>query len=297
MKPQLAKAGDLPLGEDWVYEVKWDGYRCIATVKNGEVWLESRSGKTDFNKKFAHIVEALRRLPDCILDGELVVRDEKDNTSFERMDEKENATYVVFDCIESKGVNLRKGGVLERKVIADTLVMMAWSRHIDSSQVFSDGEALLKWADEQAIEGIVAKRKNSRYCDGSRNGDWVKVKLRKEQEFAVLGWLPGEGSRSGVAGSLMLGVANGAGFTYCGRVGTGGTVKDWQRHAEHAPTTHHATLDMRKATPAEQREVVLVDPYVVQVRFQKWTEDGCLWHPSVVGVREDKSAYECWRET
>jgi bifunctional non-homologous end joining protein LigD len=175
---------------------------------------------------------------------------------------------------------------------------------VQLSPMFEDGEELLAWAAGRGLEGIVSKRKQSTYREGTRAGEWVKVKIRCEQEFVVLGWKPGEGAMAGAAGSILLGVrhpekvAAEQAWQFVGRCGTGGDYGFWQAftHLPEDVTTEFAT-DTGTATPAELRDVTWVEPVqVVQVRFQRWTSDGRLWHPSVQGIRIDKAPLEVVRE-
>ena len=295
--PMLAKAGELPSGEGWLFEVKWDGYRGIATVKGGEVALQSRSGKSDLTEQFPEIVAELSVLPDCVIDGELAVLDDEGNSSFESMDAKAGASYVVFDVLEVAGHDVRGRPLDERRKLLEELLKASGDR-ICVSPAFDDGEALLAWAAAQKVEGIVAKRRTSTYREGSRTEAWLKIKLRCEQEFAVVGWKPGEGAMAGAAGSLLLAVFDGAEFAYVGRVGTGCSYDLWQSFTELPQRGSPVPIDLGDAPAAELRDVVWVEPeLVVQVRFQRWTVDGRLWHPSVVGVRTDKSPTECRRES
>jgi bifunctional non-homologous end joining protein LigD len=222
--PMLAKAGELPIGPEWLYEVKWDGIRGIATVRDGRVAIQSRSAKSALARDFPQIAVELGRLPDCTLDGELVVLDSDGNSSLASLGgRRREASYVVFDALELRGRDLRGLTLSKRRAkLADFLIGQRLQR-VAISPAFDDGEDLLTWAAEQEVEGIVAKRRSSTYREGSRTDAWTKVKLRGRQEFAVVGWKPGDGARSGQAGSLLLAVHDGQRFVYAGRVGTGMT--------------------------------------------------------------------------
>ncbi len=297
--PMLAKAGELPTGDGWLYEVKWDGYRGIATVIDSAVSLQSRSGKSDLTEQFPQIAVALSALPDCVLDGELVVLDGNGNSSFESMG-KAGTSYIVFDLLELMGQDVRDRTLDERRGLLRPLLDNLGGP-VSVSPSFDDGASLLAWAANQAIEGIVAKRRHSTYKEGSRTGAWLKIKLRCEQEFVVVGWKPGEGARAGRIGSLLLAVNDEDGLLrFVGRVGTGGTDAEWDDLLgilDSSVSDPLERLDTCGASKAELRDVVWVKPdAVVQVRFQRWTEDGRLWHPSVQGVRTDKTASEVVRE-
>ena len=305
--PMLAKAGDLPFGEeallggDWLYEIKWDGLRCTATIRDGQVFMQSRSGKSEYTAKFPHIARELVELEDCILDGELVVLNGNGHSEPEALDDlgKRRAKFMVFDVLEVGSTDIRSWPLEARK---EALVEMFHDRTpttIALSPSFTDGQALLDYCEELGLEGLVAKRKSSIYREGSKNGDWIKVKLRNEQEFVVVGWKPGEGSRDGAAGSLLLAVNDpdrDGTFTYCGRVGTGGDYSLWESFTRIA-SVDHPPIDTTGLTNAFLRDVTwLVPLVVVQVKFQRWTVDGRLFHPSLLRVRTDKSASEVRRD-
>ena len=300
--PMLAKAGDLPTGEGWQFEVKWDGYRGVATVENGCVTIQSRSAKTDYTDQFPSIRDELAGLPNCIIDGELVVLDDDGMSSLEAMGHGE-PSYIVFDVLQVQGTDVRGLPLRDRRTLLETLLSDGTAgEHICTSPAFTDGEQLLAWAADRKLEGLVAKRLSSAYREGSRGGDWLKIKHRCEQEFAIIGWKHGEGAMAGAAGSLLLAVRDGIDWKYVGRVGTGLDYSVWQSFTG-LPALRHQNdttgFDLGVAPRAELRGVTWVEPTkcpVVQVRFQRWTEDGRLWHPSLVAVRDDKDAMECRHE-
>jgi bifunctional non-homologous end joining protein LigD len=298
--PMLAKAGDLPTGPEWLYEIKWDGFRGVATCQRGSVTLQSRSAKSDLTVAFPAIAEDLAEVladVDCILDGELVVLDVHGNSSFQGLtgSGRMGPSYVVFDVLEWDGVDTRDWPLEARRELLHEQIESRPFQTVAISPAFDDGAALLAWAEDQGIEGVVAKKRQSTYREGKRLDVWTKVKLRHVQEFAVVGWLAGEGTRAGAAGSLLLAVYEDGGWQYVGRVGTGQELDFWRT------VTKLAAGD--RVIPADQpiprrmaREARWVTPQlVVQVEFQRWTEDGSLWHPSVVGVRTDKQPHDCTR--
>jgi len=295
--PMLAKAGLLPVGDGWQFEVKWDGYRCVATVAGGVVVLQSRSGKTDYTEQFPRVAAELAELPDCVVDGELVVLDGNGDSSFERMGAKGGASFVLFDLLEVAGEDARQRPLVLRRSLLEVLVasLPSGSETVVVSPAFGDGEALLAWASDRRLEGVVAKRLSSRYQEGARCDDWIKVKLRCEQEFVVAGYTPGEGALAGTVGALVLGYHDDAGvLQYAGRVGTGFTDAERNRIFDTVLPAPRAALE---APRAEARGVVWVRPLLVaQVEFQRWTEDGRLWHPSYKGLRDDKRPADVRRE-
>lgn len=302
--PQLALAGDLPKGEDWLFEVKWDGYRCIATVKDGKVAMQSRSGRSEYVEQFPKVAAALAGLPDCVLDGELIVMGADGVTSFETAHQAASGmeAFIVFDAIEVEGEDVRKEPLWQRREGIKTL-FEGDEGVLRISPAHDDGEWLYAWVAEQGLEGVVAKRKSSRYVEGSRTEAWIKAKVRLEQEFVVLGWKAGEGSKAGAAGSLLLGVRIGDPklppiWKSCGRVGTGRDYTYWKQFTELPPASPGIDYDFGNATDADLKGVNLVEPTtIVQVQFQRWTKDDRLWHPSLQRIRQDKDPLRVVRET
>jgi len=297
VSPQLALAAELPVGDDWQFELKYDGYRCVATVKGGKVAMQSRSGRSEYVGQFPTIAAALAEFPDCILDGELIVTDATGASNFETVHTGVTGIeqYVVFDLLELEGEDMRHHALWDRRGHLEGLVDDQPPVRI--SQAVEDGKWLLRWVSERGLEGVVAKRKSSRYVEGSRTEAWIKVKVRLEQEFVVLGWKPGEGSRSGVAGSLLLGVRDADGWKSCGRVGTGRDFAFWEQFTQLPEVDECVECDLGNATRADLAGIVWVEPAcVVQVQFQRWTKDHRLWHPSLKHVRYDKNALEVVRE-
>lgn len=298
VSPQLAQAGDLPAGDDWIFEIKWDGYRCVATIKGGQVAMQSRSGRSEYVEQFPRIAAALSVFPDCILDGELIVTDASGASNFETVHTGSEGIeqFVVFDMLELDGQDLRGQPLGMRRTMLESIV--GETAPVRISQAVGDGRWLLDWVTEHSLEGVVAKRLSSRYVEGSRTEAWIKIKVRLEQEFVVLGWKPGEGSKSGVAGSLLLGVREGDGWKSCGRVGTGRDFDFWEQFTQLPEIDECVECDLGNATRADLAGIVWVEPScVVQVAFQRWTKDHRLWHPSLQRVRLDKPALEVVRET
>jgi bifunctional non-homologous end joining protein LigD len=295
------KADEVPTGEGWLFEVKWDGVRCVATVKDGRVSMQSRSAKSEYMERWPGVAEALSKLPDCVLDGELVVFDDNGDSSFESIGGEGRQAYVVFDVLEYVNPIHGYQDVRDR-TLEQRRGLLEWMGIEDGpiaiSPAFTDGEELLAVAAGKKLEGIVAKRASSPYREGTRTDAWLKLKLRCSQEFVVIGWKPGQGEMAGAAGSLLLAVNDQGVLSYCGRVGAGPTYVEAKAFMDLAPIERaKLRLDLHNAPAPELRDVVWVKPeLVVQVRFQRWTEDGRLWHPTIAGVRTDKQAGEVVRE-
>ena len=296
--PQLAKAGELPTGGRWLFEVKLDGVRCIATVRNGALAMQSRSGKSEYAEQFPALAAEIAKLPEGVYDGEIISVVDGAH-SMQTITHRSGASYVVFDLLECppQGGAVKDWPLRARRELLKLQLTAAPSLRITISPAFDDGEALLEAVAERGEEGVVAKRIDSRYVEGARNGDWIKVKVRNEQEFAALGFVEGEGAMTGAAGSLLLAVwdPDGETFVYVGRVGTGLDYAWWQQFVDLPRAGRPEVVGLSRSAELKN-PVWLAEPVVVQVRFQRWTEDGRLWHPSAVGLRTDKEPHECRRE-
>lgn len=303
--PMLATlAGEVPSGAGWLFEVKWDGYRAVATMRGGEVELRSRNGNA-LNGRFPTVVSALVRAvrtPDCVLDGEIVAIGSDGRATFSAMQQgKEGTTYVyvAFDVLEVEGEPLVGLPLTERR---ERLAALVDPRRggVQLSESFEDGDALLRAAKEQRFEGVIAKRADSTYEPGKRSRAWLKIKTHDRQEFVIAGYTKGQGRRSGRFGSLVLAVSEAGGLRYAGNVGTGfddGEIEKLQarlRPLERATTPFDEVPRMAKVRKAD---VVWVEPELVcEVEFVEWTHDGRLRAPSYQGLREDKRPQEVHRE-
>jgi bifunctional non-homologous end joining protein LigD len=302
--PMLATLVDkLPAGTGWLFEPKWDGYRALAYVRGGDVTLRSRRGN-DLTERFASVAKALPnalRTPDAVVDGEVCALDEAGRPSFSAMQQGKPSTplvYEVFDVLEIDGEPLTGLTLSERRERLEQLVIP--SGVVQVSGVFDDGDALYEAAKEQGLEGVMAKKAASRYKEGARGGDWLKLKTHGRQEFVICGWTKGQGRRSGSFGSLVLGVRGGNGYAWVGNVGTGFNDKTIDellaklRPLERETSPFAAVPKMPKV---RKGDVVWVEPKLVcEVEFLEWTHDGHLRAPSFQGLRDDKSARAVRRE-
>ena len=291
--PMLAANGDMPAGDDWLFEIKWDGYRGVAHVDDhGGVSLQSRGFGTQYTEQFPAIVAELATLPRCILDGELVVLDENGASSFANSaGRKGEASYVVFDLLEVGDVDLRNSPLrVRREALKQLLEANPELKRIGVSPEHDDGTALLEAAQKHGMEGIVAKKRESVYREGSRNGDWIKIKIRLAQEFVVVAYSYGAGHWANTWGSLNLAVYDGDELVPCGSVGTGGSVAQREELRKRL-------VPFGEEFDRSKDGVIHVEPtVVVQVAFQHWTPDGSLWHPAYLGIRDDKRPEDVVRE-
>lgn len=298
VKPMLPKVGeveDVPTGAEWLHEIKWDGVRCIATVVDGEVWMQSRSAKTSHARSYPQIEAALALMPDCVIDGEIVVLDENGDSFGIPAGTRGQGRLIVFDLLEVAGESVRHLPLTARREALE-LLLRGRAPLIELSPEFSDGVALLAWVADRGAEGIVSKLRRSKYADGTRRGEWLKTKLRREQEFIVCGWTEGKNGNAGHIGGLVLGYYDEDGeLVYAGRAGSRGEDELTLRTAfDERPWDNSGSPF--GAVPKEEREATWVFPStVVQVAFQCWSKHGRLTHPVALRIRTDKDAIDVGR--
>jgi bifunctional non-homologous end joining protein LigD len=304
-RPMLAAlADDLPSGGDWVYEVKWDGYRALGYVRGGEARLVSRNGN-DLTQRFPDVAKALARAarsPECVVDGEVCALDERGRPSFSAMQQGKAGTpivYEVFDALEVDGVPILDLGLVERRGRLEALLDER-QKTVRISSFFDDGKALYDAAVEQELEGVMAKRRESRYLEGKRSRDWLKIKTHGRQEFVIVGWTKGQGRRAGRFGSLVLAAYRGDELHWVGNCGTGFSeraIDELLVRLEPLRRDSSPLAAVPKMPKIRKGDVVWVEPELVcEVRFAEWTHDEHLRAPSFVGLREDKPAREVRRE-
>jgi len=304
-RPMLATlAEDVPRGSGWVFEVKWDGYRAIAYVRGGDTRLVSRNGN-DLSARFPTVtrgVSQAAKTPDCVLDGEVCALDDSGKSSFSAMQQGKAGTplvYYAFDVLEIEGEPVVDLPFVERRKRLDKLLDKR-NRTVRLSETFDDGKALYEAAKQQGLEGIMAKRLDSRYLPGRRTRDWLKIKTHGEQEFVIAGYTKGTGRRASSFGSLVLGYYRGNELVYAGNVGTGFNSREIEKLlGKLRPLRRDATpfREVPKMPKVRKSDVVWVEPKLVcEVEFAEWTHDGRLRAPSYKGLREDKPAEAVRRE-
>jgi bifunctional non-homologous end joining protein LigD len=301
--PMLATpAAELPAGDGWLYEVKFDGYRALAHLHGGECRLVSRNGN-DLTRRFAAVAKALEkavRTPNAVLDGEVCALDESGKPSVSAIqDGSGTLVYYVFDVLEVDGERLVELPLAERQARLRQLLDRR-NRTVQLSEEFEDGEALLAAAAEQGLEGVVAKRADSPYREGRRTREWLKVKTAGRQEFAIAGYTRGEGRRASSFGSLVLAVNEGGRWRWVGNAGSGFSERETERLLDllRPLVRDRSPFPEPPKMPRVRRgDVVWVDPVLVaEIAFGEWTRDGRLRHPRYVGLRDDKPAREVRRE-
>jgi bifunctional non-homologous end joining protein LigD len=294
--PMLAtQADNLPSGPGWSFEVKFDGYRAVAYVEGSEARLVSRNGK-DLTERFGGVAkEAARavKTPDAVLDGEVCRLDPGGRASFSELQRGAgHLVYYVFDLLEVDGIPLLDLPLHERRARLRDL-LDARNATVRCSEGFDDGAALLAAAGEQGLEGVIAKRVDSKYLEGRRTREWLKVKVHRAQEFVIAGYTRGAGRRARTFGSLALAVYDEGELRYVGNVGTGFDDAEIRKLVALLEPLHRSTSPFRvtpKLPRVRQSDVQWVEPRLVaQVRFGEWTHDGHLRHPAYLGLRDDKA--------
>ncbi len=294
VQPMLAKAVEQPFdGQDWLFEIKWDGYRALAEVYNSQVHLYSRSGQS-FNSVFADIVADLQKIPnDVVLDGEVVVLDDQGRSHFQllqdyRHDQRGNLVYEVFDLLYADGQDLRSQPLWQRKAkLKQLLPKLDHVRYSDD--VEEKGKAFFASAKKAGLEGMIAKRADSTYLSGTRSADWLKVKAILEQEAVICGYTEPRGSRQDL-GALILGIYKEGQLTYIGHTG-GGSNAAMLTELKNKLTKLEQTTSPFSNPPHPNAKVHWVKPKLVcQVKFQEWTSDGVMRQPIFLGLRQDKTA-------
>jgi bifunctional non-homologous end joining protein LigD len=304
-KPMLATLADeLPHGDDWSFEVKWDGYRALGYVREGEARLVSRNDN-DLTGRFPQVAKALAksvRSPECVVDGEVCALDERGRPSFSAMQQGKPDTpivYAVFDVLEIDGKPVLDLPLRERRERLEQLLDTK-DATIQLSAGFDDGQALYEAALAQHLEGVMCKRLSSPYCEGKRNRYWLKIKTHARQEFVICGWTKGQGKRAGSFGALVLGAFRDRELQWVGNCGTGFTEHDIaELLAKLEPLRRDSSpfAVVPKMPKVRKGDVVWVEPKLVcEVEFAEWTHDGHLRAPSFQGLRDDKAPAEVHRE-
>lgn len=303
-QPQLATLVKTPpAGDQWLHEIKLDGYRIGCVIRNGRATLISRSGN-DWTAAFPEVAVAARDLParDALIDGEVVVLLPDGRTSFQALQNassgktsRDTLVYFAFDLLRLDGEHIDRLPLEERKARLRALLGRRKTGRLRyTDHVAGQGQAFFDRACHARLEGIVSKRRDLPYVSG-RHGGWLKTKCKQRQEFVVGGFTDPEGTRAGI-GALLIGYYDGDQLVFSGRVGTG--------------FTHHGALELRwrldaieqKTCPfavATQlpRHAHWVKPVLVaEAEFTEWTAEGKIRHPSFQGLRTDKNPREVVRE-
>jgi len=307
IRPMLAEKAEPFDSADYIFEIKWDGTRCIAFVDTQKKRLRLQNRRLlDITHRYPEFEFYDCFAKSCIVDGEIVVLREgrpdfsllqqrehvENRRKIEMLSKRFPATYVVFDILwkdrewKTQQPLIERKGILEENLVAERNLML--SEHIDGK-----GKAFFEKAIELGFEGVVGKRKDGAYLPGKRTDLWLKIKKRNTIDAAVLGFMKGEGSRKDYFGSLILGLFDGEKYVYVGRVGTGFELNflEWfSREAEPFFTSESPF----EAEPSIKREVRWLKPnFVAEVEFLEVSGDGKLRAPVFKRLRFDKNPEEC----
>ncbi len=301
IQPMLATVVEEPFDHpDWVFEVKWDGYRAVAEIREREVSLYSRNG-IPFNKKFYPIVESLRKFGfDAVLDGEIVVVDDQGRPDFQMLQHYQDPgsgqlLYYVFDLLYFRGHDLTSLPLQRRKELLKKILPSVPKIRF-SDHVWNEGVLFYNVAKEKGLEGIMAKHSQSVYETGRRSRQWLKVKTWLSQEGVIAGFTEPGGGRK-YFGALVLGLYEGDELIYIGHVGGGFTEKQLKDIRERLGPLIQNKCPFNKV-PETNAPVTWVRPELVcEVSLSGWTEDAVMRHPVFLRLREDKTAREVVRET
>lgn len=302
--PQLATlVSEAPRGEEWVHEIKLDGYRVLAATAGGEARLMTRKG-LDWTDRFSAVAAAVAELPveSALLDGEVVALDADGRSSFQALQQAigsdpDSLVFFVFDLLEHDGKDLRARPLTERKAVLAKLLPATSDTLRLSDHLAGQGDKFFAEACRLGVEGVVSKLARAPYRSG-RSRDWLKTKCIARQEFVIGGFTDPQGTRSGL-GALLVGVHEGKNLRYAGKVGTGFDRRSLAELMNRMRPLERKTppfADPPRGAPA--RGAHWVEPRVVaEIAFTEWTADGLLRHPSFQGLRDDKPAAEVKRET
>ncbi|HET9375342.1 MAG TPA: non-homologous end-joining DNA ligase [Chthoniobacterales bacterium] len=315
LEPMKAKLVDSMPAGDWIYEIKFDGFRALALRGGSEARLFSRNEK-DLGGKFPEVMDSILALDvrDAIIDGEIVALDEKGRSSFQLLQafemgqERPPLFFYAFDLLRLNGKDFLGLPVEERKATLEKLLKDPPDAIRYSASVEDAGEDLLDRARELGVEGLIGKRIGSRYESGKRSGAWIKLKLQQQQEFVIGGYTDPEGTRK-YFGAILVGVYEGNELKFVGKVGTGFNEnllrtlysKFKKISSDRCPFVDlpekHSGPYGKPMTASEMKRCHWLEPTLVcQIKFAEWTRDNRLRQPVFLGLREDKAAKEVVRE-
>jgi bifunctional non-homologous end joining protein LigD len=317
LAPMLARPGSPPAGRlaEWAVEMKWDGVRALAFIESGQVRLVSRAGQ-DISATYPDLAGLGRAVTggQALLDGEIVAFTDG-RPDFEALQPRMHVasadaafrlsatipvTYLAFDALQADGVRLTPLPYLERREILSTLISNGPRWLAPPNFPGPDLDAVRAASVANGLEGVVAKRLDSVYEPGARPGSWLKVKNQLSQEVVVAGWKPGQGNRTGLVGSLLVGVYSVSGaLLYAGHVGTGFSDPVLRMLTRRLDALRRPDSPFDGPVPPEYaRPAVWVEPrLVIDVEFHRWTRAGRMRAPAYRGLRDDKDPADVVRET
>jgi bifunctional non-homologous end joining protein LigD len=326
LNPMLAKPGDVPEsnGEDWAYEIKWDGIRALGYAEEGRWWMLSRRHE-DVSARYPELEPIAETLEghSAILDGEVVALDPEGRPRFQLIQSRMGLTspgmiqarvkqqpvdYVIFDLLHLDGRCVRDLPYVQRRELLEGLGLDG-ARWRTPRYRRGGGPDLLEAARRQGLEGIVAKRCDSPYRPGKRTGEWIKTRVWRRQEFVIGGYIPGEGSRAKRVGSLLVGyydrrrselsTGERQEMRFAGGVGSGLNEKqiDFLTKELRRRERPDSPFDVGHPSGPKAKTAVWCEPELVcEVTWTEWTNEGTLRQPAFKGMRDDKDPREVVKE-
>ena len=299
VEPQLATlVDDVPTGNSWIHEIKYDGYRLLISVGDGVATAYTRNG-LDWSDKFKALVKAAAKLPaGCLIDGEAVALDEEGKPSFQLLQSTLKGggaplAFFAFDLMVDQGKDIRKLPNIERKERLATLLEGVSPPILYGDHVIGRGEEMFEAVCKTGGEGIISKKASATYS-GTRTRNWLKIKCIQRQEFVIIGWSESD-KRRGFR-SLLLAAKKGRALTYAGKVGTGFSAQLIEELMERMEplAVDKAVVEVPRI---DRKGAHWIEPKLVaEINFTEFTDEGILRHPSFVGLREDKPAKDVVRE-
>jgi bifunctional non-homologous end joining protein LigD len=300
VKPMLTTLVDEAFdSDDWLFEIKWDGYRAVSSISGGKAELYSRNNLS-FNQRYPEIIDELSAWPiDAVLDGEIVALDENGHSRFQFLqnwmsDQRGTLRYYVFDILWLDGYNLTEVPLIDRKKILKQIIpksdAICYSDHVEKN-----GIKFFEAASQRGLEGIIAKKRNATYETDTRSKNWLKIKTALRQEAVIVGFTEPAGSRS-YFGALVLGIYENGKLEYAGHTGTGFTHKTLKEVWDKLEPliTEKCPFDIK---PKTRLPATWVKPKLIcEVKFQEWTQGHIMRVPVFMGLRTDKKPIEVKKE-
>ena len=319
VSPMLATLGSVAdvtasedAGDEWAFEMKWDGIRAIATVEGGRARFTTRNG-IDVTATYPDLAGLAERVNDGVtLDGEIIALNRRGRPDFGRLQKRMKLTrkaevdaavssipvhYMAFDILALDGRTVTARLYDERRRLLTSALTSAGNVQVPPA-FDGDLDAAVASSLMLGLEGVMAKKRDSSYAVGRRSRAWIKIKHHRTQEVVVAGWRPGKGRRAGAVGSLLLGIPTEDGLAYVGRVGTGFGERELVELTARLEKMERATSPLHDVPAADARDARWITPSLVgEVEFAEWTPAERLRQPSWRGWRPDKSAADVIRES
>jgi bifunctional non-homologous end joining protein LigD len=305
MGPMLATLSERPFSDpNWLFEIKWDGVRALAWIDDGELKLRARSG-SDITSHYPDLSGLPKAFSghQAIIDGEIAVLDSRGHSDFEKLQERMHVrnpgqnllpkfpvVYLAFDLLYCDGYDLRAAPLLERKQLLQRLLHTSERIRYSDHQV-EKGKELFELAKQTGLEGIVAKRLDSRYVS-ERSTNWLKLKTSKTLDTVMGGWTASRGA-SAPFGSLLLGLYQGKNLRFIGHAGSGFDAKTHKEVAEQLKELETSKCSFNEVPDTNEKASWVTPRLVARVRFSGWTQENRLRHPVFLGLREDAKPEDC----